>query len=122
MNHTVRFIGGPKGGEIQAFPERPPMRIQTLAARDLLKIYSSEIPWSQVDPTYDIEDYEVRRVYAQEGYWEAYWVNPNASLRKQLKDKEGVIERQKFLISSLKEENEAMLPYKNLVDAVKAIL
>lgn len=94
-----------------------------LAAQDFLRIYShcmTQVEFG-AEQMYDIEDYEVRR-QTQEGYWEAYWVNPNATLRKQLKDKEGVIERQKFLISSLKEENEAMLPYKNLVDAVKAIL
>lgn len=52
----------------------------------------------------------------------AYWVNPNKSLRRQVKDQEAAIDRQKFLISNLKEEIEAMLPYKDLVDAVKVLL
>lgn len=117
MNHTVRFIGGPQGGEIRAYPERPPMIIQTLAARDLMQIYAMEAPWSP----YDIEEYEVRRM-SQEGYWEAFWVNPNKSLRKQVEDQAGVIERLKFTNGNLLGEVKAMQPYKNLVEAVKMVL
>lgn len=92
MSHTVRFIGGPQGGEIRAYPERPPMTIQVLAARDLAvnnaanlaaRENSAANAWWPIDRAYDIEEYQVR-LQTPEGYCEAFWVNPNKSLRKQM--------------------------------------